>query len=50
MESFAFLDKIKMTKYFIPFIFILWEIAYCTAVWLLDCYKKPILFPFNTTT
>ena len=54
MESFAFPDKIKMTKYFIPFIFmtpiILCEIAYYTAVLLLDCCKKPFLFHFNTTT
>ena len=47
MESFAFPDKVKMTKYFIPFYLhdpiILWEIAYYTAVLLLDCCKKPFL-------
>ena len=45
MESIAFPDKILFLD---PII--LWEIAYCTAVFILDCCKKPFLFPFNTTT
>ena len=54
MESFAFPDKIRINTSFVPFNLhdpiISWEIAFSTAVLLLDCCKKPFLFPFNTTT
>ena len=53
MESFAFPNKIRINASFVPFNLhdpiISWEIAFSTAVLLLDCCKKPF-FPFNTTT
>ena len=54
MESLAFPDKINMNKNLIPFIFMTpsfyGKLHIVQAVFLLDCCKKPFLFPFNITT
>ena len=53
-ESFAFSDKLRINNSYISLYLhdpiISWETTISTAVLLLDCCKKPFLFPFNTTT